>query len=362
MTDHTVGAAGTRHVGDLLSEYLNGDLGAAERETVETHLRECSRCTADLHTLRLTVSAVRRLPLAPIPRSFAIRAPERTNKPVTNFLRWTTSALAAALVLFLAVGVILPAVAPELALRPAATATPPVAPLLAPARRVASGSAPSRDVVELTATGQANVQSAAAAAPTSTTAPAAAAPAAAPAGSGEAPPKPTTAGFVQSATTSNDATQTQAPQPLGAAAVTSQAAVATPSTESYPSSAQPQVSTPATTSYPAPTQPLVPTPSAASYPNASQSRVIPTPSAAGYPDSSQPAVISTPVPQGAYPADTSDGQNPAASAGSSSAAVTTPIPAAGRPATTWFTPALGLLVALALVTAIAMTWLSRRGH
>ena len=155
MTDDPTGAANSRHVGDLLSEYLNSDLSEDERREVEAHLRECLRCSADLRTIRLTVQAVRRLPQEPVPRSFRISPATRQSTRMTSFVRWSTSLLAAALVLFLMVGVVLPAVAPEYASRSNPLFVRPFAPVLTPATgALSTAGGPPNGVVQPTAAAQ----------------------------------------------------------------------------------------------------------------------------------------------------------------------------------------------------------------
>lgn len=100
---------GTGHVHEVLSDYLNGDLSDAQREAVQAHLQSCAACRRDLDSLRLTVSLVRQLPLAPVPRSFAISVPERRRHAWLPWLRLSTGALAAVFVALLAVRLILPA-------------------------------------------------------------------------------------------------------------------------------------------------------------------------------------------------------------------------------------------------------------
>ncbi len=53
----------------LLSAYLERDLGEAERAAVEAHLAGCDACGADLEALRSAVALLRRLP-APAPPPF----------------------------------------------------------------------------------------------------------------------------------------------------------------------------------------------------------------------------------------------------------------------------------------------------
>lgn len=50
-----------------LSDYLDGDLDAALKETIEAHGGECPPCRAFIRTLRRTVEAVRSLPREPLP-------------------------------------------------------------------------------------------------------------------------------------------------------------------------------------------------------------------------------------------------------------------------------------------------------
>ena len=54
---------------DLLSAYLEHDLGEAERMQMEAHLAACTSCASDLDELRAAVDLLRRLP-DPEPPSF----------------------------------------------------------------------------------------------------------------------------------------------------------------------------------------------------------------------------------------------------------------------------------------------------
>jgi anti-sigma factor RsiW len=51
----------TIHLGQELSEYLDGDLDARARAAVETHLRDCAECTALLDELRAVSMRARAL-------------------------------------------------------------------------------------------------------------------------------------------------------------------------------------------------------------------------------------------------------------------------------------------------------------
>ncbi|MBX6771130.1 MAG: zf-HC2 domain-containing protein [Chloroflexi bacterium] len=112
------------HVHHLLSEYLNDDLAAEQREAVRTHLSVCSRCRQDLATLRLTVQLVRQAPIYRAPRSFALPSsiPSRAARSPLSWARAWTGALAAIFLVLLAARLILPHV-----LSPSLTAVPEVA-------------------------------------------------------------------------------------------------------------------------------------------------------------------------------------------------------------------------------------------
>jgi len=98
------------HVHHLLSEYLNDDLAAEQREAVRTHLAACSRCRQDLATLRLTVQLVRQAPIYRAPRSFVLPSsiPSRAVRSPLSWARAWTGALAAIFLVLLAARLILP--------------------------------------------------------------------------------------------------------------------------------------------------------------------------------------------------------------------------------------------------------------
>ena len=52
---------------ELLSPYLEEELGPDERARVEGHLHGCAECRADLELLRTTVGALREMPELPAP-------------------------------------------------------------------------------------------------------------------------------------------------------------------------------------------------------------------------------------------------------------------------------------------------------
>src|SRR5437867_2519222 len=55
----------TEHRGERLSEYLDDDLGAAERASVEAHLLICAECAARLEELRAVAARARALTARP---------------------------------------------------------------------------------------------------------------------------------------------------------------------------------------------------------------------------------------------------------------------------------------------------------
>ncbi len=62
---------------DLLSAYLEHDLGDAERAAVDAHLAACAMCAGDLAELRSTVELLRRLPDPEPPPFLATRVMAR---------------------------------------------------------------------------------------------------------------------------------------------------------------------------------------------------------------------------------------------------------------------------------------------
>ncbi len=56
-----------RHVRELMSEYLDGELDSKTAATVRRHARFCTNCRRMLRNLRLTISALRALAEQPTP-------------------------------------------------------------------------------------------------------------------------------------------------------------------------------------------------------------------------------------------------------------------------------------------------------
>jgi anti-sigma factor RsiW len=55
------------HPTEAISAYLDGELSAAERAELTTHLSSCGRCTADLEGIQRVRAAVRALPVVEVP-------------------------------------------------------------------------------------------------------------------------------------------------------------------------------------------------------------------------------------------------------------------------------------------------------
>ena len=77
---------------ELLSDFLERDLGDAERAAFDAHLAGCDACSADLGGLRETVTLLRRMP-APEPPAFLAtrvmaRIAEGEARPVEAWRRW----------------------------------------------------------------------------------------------------------------------------------------------------------------------------------------------------------------------------------------------------------------------------------
>lgn len=73
---------------DLLSAYLEHDLGTVERAELDTHLAACARCSADLEDLRDAVDLLRRLPDPEPPPFLATRVMARISAGETRVPTW----------------------------------------------------------------------------------------------------------------------------------------------------------------------------------------------------------------------------------------------------------------------------------
>src|SRR5215208_6305806 len=118
---------------ELLSAYLDGQVGTDEAAVVERHLAECAGCADELRGLDAVRALLVRLPALRPPRSFELREPTPLFR-VPRVLIWTRAAAAVAasffVVLFsldlLGFGADVPVPPPSAALRSAASAKAPV--------------------------------------------------------------------------------------------------------------------------------------------------------------------------------------------------------------------------------------------
>jgi anti-sigma factor RsiW len=95
------------HPDELLAEYVDGTLPAADRDAVRAHLTSCARCGEEVAAATVAAETLRRLPQPAIPAGLADAAemeasrtrarPERSATPATWY-RWAGLAAAAAAV------------------------------------------------------------------------------------------------------------------------------------------------------------------------------------------------------------------------------------------------------------------------
>jgi len=102
------GSRPCRKVRGLLSEYIDNSLSSEDKSFFEQHIQTCDGCSKELESLRMTVQLLHRVPEAPVPRSFAVTAPERRRERAfappagLRWLRPATAIIAVALVVLLA--------------------------------------------------------------------------------------------------------------------------------------------------------------------------------------------------------------------------------------------------------------------
>lgn len=73
---------------ELLSPFLDGQVTLEEQALVENHLATCEECARELEGLRWTVGLLHQVPLARVPRSFAV--PAARPAPRRGLLGWLT--------------------------------------------------------------------------------------------------------------------------------------------------------------------------------------------------------------------------------------------------------------------------------
>jgi len=59
------------HPEELLADYVDGSLSAADRATIDAHLRECSRCRGEVSLASAARAALGSVPIAPVPGGIA---------------------------------------------------------------------------------------------------------------------------------------------------------------------------------------------------------------------------------------------------------------------------------------------------
>jgi hypothetical protein len=85
------------HPHDLLAEYVDGELSADARATVEAHLASCPACTEEVSLAQEARAAVRSLPEVPAPAGVSLAVRRRARRP-PRAGRWVAAAAAAVVV------------------------------------------------------------------------------------------------------------------------------------------------------------------------------------------------------------------------------------------------------------------------
>lgn len=62
------------HPSELISAYLDGELGSVERRKLHDHLADCARCVAELEEMQAVRTAVRSLPVLDLPEGIVPEA------------------------------------------------------------------------------------------------------------------------------------------------------------------------------------------------------------------------------------------------------------------------------------------------
>lgn len=102
----------SEHVRDLLSSYVDGALGSADRERVNAHLPECKECSDELEGLRKVSKMVSSLPQKDLPPGFMDRLKakiEKSEEKPASFslpFGWTTLSIPVRAAAFAATGIL----------------------------------------------------------------------------------------------------------------------------------------------------------------------------------------------------------------------------------------------------------------
>jgi hypothetical protein len=86
------------HLGEKITDYLMGEMPAAEKAAAEAHLGQCSLCAGKLEEFSHTYALLQAVPDAEPPRPLVFAAEKRIARPATGSRawRWLTPALSAA--------------------------------------------------------------------------------------------------------------------------------------------------------------------------------------------------------------------------------------------------------------------------
>ena len=63
-----------------LSDYIDGDLEAAIRRRIDSHMKDCKPCVAFINTLKKTVGVLKRQPRAALTSSLRSRLRQRLSR------------------------------------------------------------------------------------------------------------------------------------------------------------------------------------------------------------------------------------------------------------------------------------------
>lgn len=76
-----------RRLGELLCDFVSGELDAALVVKLEAHIRRCPPCGHQVATYRLTVTMARRLPPKPVPPALMARLRDAVQQQGGNWVQ-----------------------------------------------------------------------------------------------------------------------------------------------------------------------------------------------------------------------------------------------------------------------------------
>jgi len=94
------------HAGELISAYLDGELGGGERQRLFDHLSSCGTCAVEMEEMQVVRSAVRSLPMMELPPGLIPEADVEA-VPLTRNRGFLVGAAAAVVAMVIAVAAIL---------------------------------------------------------------------------------------------------------------------------------------------------------------------------------------------------------------------------------------------------------------